>query len=104
MYWLMICKHKPGTLEMRERHRDAHRQHVASGGNGSVRVLTGSALTADDAETPCGNFGVLEAPTREAALAFATNDPFARAGIVESIEVVALASRFQADRIRPMSG
>ncbi len=104
MYWLMICRHKPGTLELRERHRDAHRQHVATGGGGCVRVLIGSALTADDAETPCGNFGLLEAATRDAALEFARNDPFARAGIVESIEIVALASRFQADRIRPMSG
>ena len=103
MYWLMICRHKPGTLDLRERNREAHRAHVASGGGGAVRVLIGSALTADDGATPQGNFGVLEAPTREAALAFAQNDAFARAGIVESIEVVALASRFPADRIRPMS-
>lgn len=104
MYWLMICRHKPGTLDLRERNRDAHRQHIASGGGGAVRVLIGSALTADDGETPCGNFGLLEAPTRDAALDFARNDPFALAGIVDSIDVTALATRFQADRIRPMSG
>lgn len=104
MYWLMICRHKPGTLDLRARHRDAHRAHVASGGGGAVTVLIGSALTADDADTPLGTFGLLEAPSREAALAFAQNDPFARAGLVESIEIVALAARFPADRIRPMSG
>ncbi len=68
-----------------------------------ARVLIGSALTADDGETPIGNFGVLEAPTREAAQSFAEQDPYARAGLVESIEIVALASRFQAHRIDPMT-
>ena len=71
MYWLMICRHKPGMNTLREQHRDAHRQHVATGGGGVARVLIGSALTEDDGEIPIGNFGVLEAPSREAAQAFA---------------------------------
>jgi uncharacterized protein YciI len=103
MYWLMICRHKPGMTELREEHRDAHRQHVATGGGGLARVLIGSALTEDDAVTPLGTFGILEASTREAARAFAESDPFARAGPVESIEITALASRFQARRIDPMT-
>ena len=103
MYWLMTCRHRPDGADLRERHREAHRHHVATGGGGLARVLIGSALTADDGETPIGNFGVLDAPTREAAQAFAENDPYARAGLVESIEIVALASRFQAHRIDPMT-
>jgi uncharacterized protein len=103
MHWLMICRHKPGSADLREKHKEAHRQHVATGGGGLARVLIGSALTEDDAETPLGNFGILEAPTREAAQAFAENDPYARAGLVESIEITALASRFQAHRIDPMT-
>ena len=102
-YWLMIFRQKPGTQALREQHRDAHREHVATGGGGLARVLIGSALTEDDGETPIGNFGVLEAPTREAAQAFAENDPLALAGVVETIEIVALASRFQAHRIDPMT-
>ncbi len=103
MYWLMTCRHKPGMTELRERHRDAHRQHVATGGGGLARVLIGSALTEDDGESPVGNFGVLEAASRQAAQAFAESDPFAIAGLVESIEITALASRFQAHRIDPMT-
>ncbi len=103
MYWLMICRHKPGMAELREQHRDAHRRHVATGGGGLARVLIGSALTEDDATTPLGNFGILEAPTREAAQAFADNDPFTLAGLVDTIEVTALASRFQAHRIDPIT-
>jgi uncharacterized protein YciI len=102
-YWLMIFRQKPGTQGLREQHREAHRAHVASGGGGLARVLIGSALTEDDGETPLGNFGVLEAPTREAAEGFARSDPLALAGVVETIEVVALASRFQAHRIDPMT-
>jgi uncharacterized protein YciI len=66
--------------------------------------LIGSALTLDDTETSLGNFGILEAATREAAQAFAENDPFARAGVVESIEITALASRFPAQPIVPTIG
>jgi uncharacterized protein YciI len=104
MYWLMTCRHRRDRLQLREQHRAAHREHVATGGGGLATVLIGSALTDDDGETPIGNFGVLEAPTREAAQAFAENDPFARAGIVESIEIVALPSRFPAQRIKPPPG
>ncbi|MHB2169844.1 YciI family protein [Alsobacter sp. R-9] len=102
-YWLMICRHRPGMDAVRDAHREAHRAHVASGGGGIAKVLTGSALTQDDAETALGNFGVLEAPDRASALAFAEGDPYARAGLVESIEIIALASRFQAQRIDPLT-
>ena len=104
MYWLMVCRHRTNAGDLREQHREAHRQHVTTGGDGLARVLIGSALTEDDGETPAGNFGILEAPSREAAQAFAENDPYARAGLVESIEITALASRFQAHRIDPMTG
>jgi uncharacterized protein YciI len=103
MYWLMICRHRPNVGGLREQHRDAHRQHVSTGGNGLAKVLIGSALTDDDGETPIGHFGVLEAPSREAAVAFARQDPYAIAGVVESMEMTALANRFQADRIDPMT-
>ena len=99
MYWLMVCRHRANAGDLREQHREAHRQHVATGGDGLARVLT-----EDDGETPAGNFGILEASSREAARAFAENDPYARAGLVESIEITALASRFQAHRIDPMTG
>ena len=104
MYWLMVCRHRPNGNELRERHREAHRRHVATGGGGIAKVLIGSALTEADGETPIGNFGVLEASTREAARAFAVNDPYALNGLVDSIEITALASRFQAHRIDPMTG
>ncbi len=103
MYWLMVCRHHPGQDARRAEMRDAHRAHVASGHDGRVKVLIGSALTHDDAVAAIGNFGILEAPDRDTALAFAQADPYARAGIVDSIEITALASTFQAHRIDPMT-
>ena len=103
MYWLMICRHRPGEEARRAELRAAHRAHVASGHDGRVKVLIGSALTVDDAVHAVGNFGVLEAPDRSTALGFAEADPYARAGIVESIEITALAATFQAHRIDPMT-
>jgi len=103
MHFLMICRHRPGMERLRDEVRPRHRAHVASGGNGLARVLIGSALTEEDGETSIGNFGILEAESREKALAFAEADPFMQAGIVEEIEIIPLASRFQAERISPMT-
>lgn len=103
MHWLMICRHRPGMEALRTATREAHRAHVVSGHDGRVRVLIGSALTEDDGATGFGNFGILEAPDRATAVAFAEADPYARAGIVATIEITALATAFQAHRIDPMS-
>ncbi|WP_342360808.1 YciI family protein [Terrarubrum flagellatum] len=102
-YWLMVCRHKPDVEDLREKTREAHRAHVASGGGGVARVLIGSALTEDDAATALGNFGVLEADSREAAIRFAETDPYALAGIVADVTITALPARFPAGRIDPMS-
>ena len=102
MHWLMICRHHPGKDAERAAVRDQHRAHVQSGG-GRVRVLIGSALTADDGVSPEGNFGVIEAASREDVIAFANDDPYARAGIVADIAVTRLANTFQAHRIDPMT-
>lgn len=85
---------------MRDATRPAHRDHVASGGNGLVRVLIGSGLAAENG-TRNGNFGILEAGSWADALAFAEADPFNLAGVVESIEIIAMAEGFPAHRISP---
>lgn len=103
MYFMMICHHKPGVASLRDELRPAHRAHVASGGDGLARVLVGSALREDSAETGIGNFGILEAESIEKARAFAERDPFNAQGVVETIEIIRLADNFQAHRIDPMT-
>lgn len=103
MYFLMTCHHKADVASLRDEFRPAHRAHVASGGDGLARVLVGSALREDEAESGIGNFGILEAESVEKARAFAENDPFNINGVVESIEIIRLADNFQAHRIDPMT-
>lgn len=103
MFFLMICHHKPDVTGLRDKARPEHRVHVASGGDGLVRVLTGSAMRDDNQKTGIGNFGILEADSVEKARAFAQNDPFNIQGVVERIEITRLADNFQAHRIDPMT-
>lgn len=103
MYFLMICNHKPGVDNLRDELRPLHRAHVASGGDGLVRVLVGSAMREPAEDAGIGNFGILEADNLENAQAFAENDPFNLNGVVEHIEITRLADNFQAHRIDPMT-
>ncbi|MBE3639255.1 YciI family protein [Mangrovicoccus algicola] len=102
-YFLMTCLHHEDPAQAREVLRPRHRAWVGSGGEGRVSVLIGSALT-DAAGASIGNFAILEAPDSATARAFAEGDPFARAGLVSSIEITPLPPGFQAHRIaEPMS-
>ena len=100
MLFLMECHHHAGAAEARDALRPAHRQWVASGGQGLASVLIGSALWADDGAA-LGHWGILEAPTAEAARAFAEGDPFATGGVVAALTLTRLADTFMADRISP---
>ena len=102
-FFLMRCLHKPDQDAARDTERPRHREWVASGGDGLVSVLIGSALCDDDGRS-VGNFGILEAANLADARAFAEGDPFHRAGIVDIFELTPLPDTLQADHIeRPMS-
>ena len=102
-FFIMTCRHHVGTAEKREANRASHRRWVDTGGDGLVSVLIGSAIV-DDQQHNVGHFGILEAESQANALAFAEGDAFFKAGIVASVEIIPLASKFQADRIsQPMS-
>ena len=102
MFFLMECTHHPGRDAERDLLRPEHRAWVASGGQGLVRVLVGSATLNDDG-TARGNFGLLEAADEQDARAFAKGDPFALGGVVRDIRLLRLADTFQAHRIDPMT-
>ncbi|MGY6695693.1 MAG: YciI family protein [Roseinatronobacter sp.] len=104
MFFLMICHHHDGPeiAARRDSLRPAHRDWVASGGEGRVVVLTGSALW-DESGTGIGNFGILQAETEVEARAFAEGDPFAQGGVVRQITLQRLADTFRAERIEPLT-
>ncbi|TIM04437.1 MAG: hypothetical protein E5Y67_33360 [Mesorhizobium sp.] len=85
MLFALICKDKPGRLQAR---LDTRPEHVAflEGLNGENKLaFAGPFLDADG--KPNGSLVVVEAPDLEAAEALSAADPFARAGLFESVEI-----------------
>ncbi len=83
MPFAVICRDKPGALEIRKANRDAHLAYAAE----QPMVVAGPML--DDAGAMIGSLLILDTDDRAAAEAFAANDPYARAGLFESVEIVA---------------
>jgi uncharacterized protein YciI len=82
--YVLICRDKPGHLEVRKANRDAHLAYLAE--TGIVR-LAGPLL--DDAGGMVGSMLAIEAADRAGAEAFAAADPYARAGLFASVEIMA---------------
>jgi uncharacterized protein YciI len=80
MRFALITKDKPGALQTRMDNREAHLAYVADTG---VVELGGPFL--DDAGQMCGSLIVLDVEDIAAAQAWAESDPYARAGLFESV-------------------
>jgi uncharacterized protein YciI len=83
MLFAITCTDKPGGLELRMATRPAHLEHLKA--NERELVLVGPVL--DQAGQPCGSLLVVEAVDRAAAEAFAAADPYAKAGLFESVVI-----------------
>lgn len=78
----LICTDKPGHLQTRFENRAAHLQHIADSG---VVEMAGPFLSPDGEMT--GSLVVLEVPTLAEAEAWAAADPYAKAGLFESVQI-----------------
>ena len=85
MLFAIVCKDKPGHLQVRLDSRPAHVEFLnglnASGG----LAFAGPFLDADG--KPNGSLVVIEAADQAAADALAAQDPYAKAGLFDSVEV-----------------
>lgn len=81
MLFAVICTDKPGHLETRLANRDAHVAYLKSTG----AVLAGPFLS--NAGEMNGSLVVIEADDRAAADAWAAGDPYAKAGLFESVTI-----------------
>ncbi|RWM96334.1 MAG: hypothetical protein EOR84_13900 [Mesorhizobium sp.] len=85
MLFALICKDKPGKLQVR---LDTRPEHVAflEGLNGENKLaFAGPFLDADG--KPNGSLVVVEAPDLAAAEALSAADPYAGAGLFESVDI-----------------
>ena len=87
MLFALLCKDKPGHLNVRMDTRPTHIEHLNKLNAEGTLKIAGPFL--DDDGKPCGSLIIIEAESKEAARALADADPYAKAGLFESVEVQA---------------
>lgn len=85
MLFMMICRDKPDGLDARMAARPAHLEFLKSFGD---RVKLGGAMLDGTGEKPIGSVIVITADSLADAQAIAAQDPYATAGVFESVEIV----------------
>ena len=89
MKFCFICWDKPDQLRLRASTREAHLTYLKNAGN---VFFAGPFVSEDDeaneaSPTPIGSMLVIEAKDREAAENWAASDPYAIAGLFDSVEI-----------------
>ncbi|MGO6813579.1 hypothetical protein ELI30_21945 [Rhizobium leguminosarum] len=87
MLFALLCKDKPGHLNVRMDTRPTHIEYLNKLNAESTLKIAGPFL--DDDGKPCGSLIIVEAESKEAARALADADPYAKAGLFESVDVKA---------------
>lgn len=82
-YFAIHCIDKPDSAELRAANRPAHLAHVTALGDA---VLVAGPLLRPDGR-PMGSLLIIDFDDRDAAVAFATADPYHQAGLFESRSV-----------------
>ena len=80
----LIARDKPGALETRLANREAHLAYAADSG---VPLKFGGPFIDADGNM-CGSLLVMEVADMAEAEDFAANDPYARAGLFQSVELI----------------
>ncbi len=83
--FIITARDKPNSLDLRVATRPAHLAHATS--IGDRLKLAGPLLTEGADPKPCGSFILFEADDLAAAKAFAAADPYATAGLFETVSV-----------------
>lgn len=86
MLFALICKDKPGHLQVR---LDARPDHVAflEGLNGEGKLKFAGPFLDGDGK-PNGSLVVIDADDQASAGALAARDPYAQAGLFASVEIL----------------
>ena len=83
MLFTVICKDKADHLNVRMENRPAHLEFLAGLGD---KLKAGGPFTDDD-DTPIGSMLVIEAADRAEIEALAAQDPYAKAGLFQSVDI-----------------
>lgn len=85
MFFALICRDKPGALQVR---MDARPDHVAylKGLDEKGQLKAAGPLLDDDGK-PCGSLIILDVVDKAEAQAIADNDPYAHADLFADVDV-----------------
>ncbi|HLS68784.1 MAG TPA: YciI family protein [Kiloniellales bacterium] len=86
MLFALICQDRPNQLKLRLEHRPEHLAYVAAHAD---QIVYAGPLIDETAGTPNGSLLILDVPDRGSAEAFASGDPYARAGLFRDVRIVA---------------
>jgi uncharacterized protein len=84
MLYAFICLDKPGHLEVRMANRPAHLDYL---GALKDRVTFAGPLLDDAGQSPTGSLLVIDCADFAAAQALAAGDPYAKAGLFQSVSI-----------------
>lgn len=85
MLFYIRCVDKPGHLSVRKANRDAHLAYVKE--NYADKILAAGPTLDADLEGMNGSVFLIELPDQAAAEDMAANDPYAKAGLFESVVI-----------------
>lgn len=84
MQFAIQCLDKPGHAETRSNNRPAHVEHLKAHND---QLLLAGPLLSDDGSAMIGSLLVVEMPDRAAVDRFLAADPYAKAGLFQSVTV-----------------
>ncbi|SON53871.1 YciI-like protein [Hartmannibacter diazotrophicus] len=84
MLFVVSCIDKPGALQVRMDNRPAHLEFLDA--NKDV-VKVGGPYMSEDGTSPTGSMLIIDAADRAALDALIAEDPYAKAGLFQSVDV-----------------
>ncbi len=82
MLYLIHCLDKAGSADVRKDNLPVHVEYLKSK---PIDIVMAGPMIGDDGESVIGSFLVVEAENRAEAETFSANDPYAKAGLFDSV-------------------
>lgn len=84
MLYMFHCTDKAGAAPVRADNRAAHLAYLEANAD---RIFVAGPLLSDDGQGMVGSLLIVECADEAAAKAFAADDPYAKAGLFQSVEI-----------------
>ena len=80
----LIARDKAGALDVRKANREAHLEYLKA----SAAIVEQAGPLLDDEEQMIGSLIVLDVADMDAARSWANDDPYAKAGLFQSVDLI----------------